>query len=111
MQVLAEPCAAYQLDLMGAEVLKIEMPGSGDWVCANGVLPELNVEGMGLACLTQNANKKSVTLNLKTPEGLAIMKRLIAEAAVFVENFRPGTTARLGLSFNVVRKLGPKIIY
>ncbi len=110
-QVLAGPYAAYQLGLMGAEVLKIETPGSGDWARGNGVLPELNAERMGLAYLTQNANKKSVALNLKTPEGLAIMKRLIAEADVFIENFRPGTAARLGLSFDVVRELNPKIVY
>ncbi len=92
-QVLAGPYAAYQLGLMGAEVLKIETPGTGDWARDKGHLPGLNAEGMGLTYLTQNANKKSVTLNLKTEEGLAIIKRLIAGADVFIENFRPGTIA------------------
>src|SRR5690606_10734383 len=94
-QVLAGPYAAYQLALMGAEVLKIETPGIGDWAREKGDLPDLNADGMGLTYLTQNANKKSVTLNLKTPEGLEIIKRLIASADVFIENFRPGAIARL----------------
>ncbi len=110
-QVLAGPYAAYQLGLMGAEVLKIETPGIGDWAREKGDLPDLNAEGMGLTYLTQNANKKSVTLNLKTPEGLEIIKRLIESADVFIENFRPGAIARLGLPFDVVRKINPKIVY
>lgn len=110
-QVLAGPYAAYQLGLMGAEVLKIEVPGTGDWSRAVGQLPELNAEGMGLSYLTQNANKKSVTLDLKSAQGLAIMKRLLADADVFIENLRPGTAARLGLSFDVVRQIRPGIVY
>jgi len=110
-QVLAGPYAAYQLGLLGAEVLKIETPGTGDWSRTTGLLPELNAEGMGLAYLTQNANKKSVTLNLKTDEGLDIMKRLIEGADVFIENFRPGAVARLGLSYDDVRKINPRIVY
>lgn len=76
-----------------------------------GDLPDLNADGMGLTYLTQNANKKSVTLNLKTPKGLEIIKRLIASADVFIENFRPGAIARLGLPFDVVREINPKIVY
>lgn len=110
-QVLAGPYAAYQLGLMGAEVIKIETPGIGDWTRTSGTLPELNADGMGLAYLTQNANKKSVSLNLKSPAGLAIMKRLLADADVFIENFRPGTIAKLGLAFNVVREIKPDIVY
>ena len=110
-QVLAGPYAAYQLGLMGAEVLKIEAPGVGDWSRDKGLLPELNARGMGLAYLTQNANKKSVALNLKSREGVEILKRLIADADVFIENFRPGTIDRLGLSFDVVREINPRIVY
>lgn len=110
-QVLAGPYAAYQLGLMGAEVLKIEMPGEGDWSRERGEMPGLNGENMGLAYLTQNANKKSVALNLKMKDGLAIMKRLIEGADVFIENFRPGAIARLGLPFEVVRALNPRIVY
>ena len=110
-QVLAGPYAAYQLGLMGAEVLKIEAPGVGDWSRDKGHLPELNARAMGLAYLTQNANKKSVALNLKSSEGVEILKRLIAGADVFIENFRPGTIDRLGLSFDVVREINPRIVY
>jgi crotonobetainyl-CoA:carnitine CoA-transferase CaiB-like acyl-CoA transferase len=110
-QVLAGPYAAYQLALMGAEVLKIETPRVGDWARTNGMLPELNAEGMGLAYLTQNANKKSVTLDLKSQEGLAIMKRLVESADIFIENFRPGAVERLGLSFETVREIKPDIVY
>lgn len=110
-QVLAGPYAAYQLGLMGAEVLKIETPGVGDWSRDKGHLPALNAEGMGLTYLTQNANKKSVTLNLKTAEGVDILKRLVRDADVFIENFRPGTIRRLGLSFDVLRDINPRIVY
>lgn len=110
-QVLAGPYAAYQLGLMGAEVLKIEAPGVGDWSRDKGHLPELNARAMGLAYLTQNANKKSVALNLKSSEGVEILKRLIAGSDVFIENFRPGTIDRLGLSFDVVREINPRIVY
>src|SRR5690554_1277387 len=110
-QVLAGPYAAYQLGLMGAEVLKIEVPGEGDWSRERGEMSELNGESMGLAYLTQNANKKSVALNLKTKDGLAIAKRLIEGADVFIENFRPGAVARLGLPFEVVRAINPRIVY
>ena len=110
-QVLAGPYATYQLGLMGAEILKIETPGTGDWSRANGMLPDLNAEGMGLTYLTQNANKKSVALDLKSQEGLDIMKRMIEGADVFIENFRPGAITRLGLSFDVVRAINPRIVY
>lgn len=110
-QVLAGPYAAYQLALMGADVIKVETPDGGDWGRSRGDLPETNAQGMGLTYLTQNANKKSVALNLKTPEGLEAMKRLIATADVFIENFRPGAIERLGLSFDAVRALKPDIVY
>ncbi len=110
-QVLAGPYAAYQLALLGADVIKIETPGIGDWSRQHGYLSSLNEAGMGLTYLTQNANKKSVTLNLKAPEGVSILKRLIADADVFIENFRPGTIARLGLPFDVVKALNPRIVY
>ncbi|MBL8339638.1 MAG: CoA transferase [Rhodoferax sp.] len=110
-QVLAGPYAAYQLGLMGAEVIKIEAPGEGDWARHGGMLPDLNAKAMGLNYLTQNANKKSVALDLKSPQGLAIMQRLLATADVFIENFRPGAVSRLGLSFDAVRAIKPDIVY
>ncbi|MBI1291056.1 CoA transferase [bacterium] len=110
-QVLAGPFATYQLALMGAEVIKIEKPGEGDWTRIGGLLPDLAERRMALAYLTQNGAKKSVTLNLKTPEGLDIAKKLVATADVFVENFKPGVAGRLGLGFEEVRNLRKDIVY
>jgi len=110
-QVLAGPFATYQMALMGAEVIKIEKPGEGDWTRTGGALPDLADQQMGLGYLVHNAGKKSVTINLKSPEGLALVKQLIATADVFVENFKPGVAERLGLGFDVVRELKPEIVY
>lgn len=110
-QVLAGPYATYQLALMGAEIIKIEPPNGGDWARAGRALPGHRVADMGSAYLTQNANKKSVVLNLKEADGLAILHQLIAGADIFVENFRPGTAARLGLSFDDVKAINNTILY
>lgn len=110
-QVLAGPYCTYQLGLLGAEVIKVELPGIGDWTRAGGGDAELAQAQMGTSFLTQNANKKSVTLNLKTPRGAEILKRLIAGADVFVENFKPGTAASLGIGYEDVRDLNPRLVY
>lgn len=110
-QVLAGPYATYLMALMGAEVIKIEKPGAGDWTREGGGIPALSERKMGLSYLTQNSDKKSLTLDLKKPEGLSIAKRLIETADIFVENFKPGVAERLGLGFEVVEKLSPKIVY
>jgi crotonobetainyl-CoA:carnitine CoA-transferase CaiB-like acyl-CoA transferase len=110
-QVLAGPYATYQLALMGAEIIKIEIPGLGDWARQGNGLPGDERPGMAVAYLTQNADKRSVTIDLKTAAGLDLVKRLISTAEVFVENFTPGTAARLGLSFDAVRSIRPDIVY
>ncbi len=110
-QVLAGPYATYQLALMGAEVIKIEKPDEGDWTRAGGALKELARRRMGLGYLTQNAGKKCVTLDLKAPQGLELAKQLIATADVFVENYKPGVAQRLGLGFDEVSALNPRIVY
>jgi formyl-CoA transferase len=110
-QVLAGPYCTYQLALMGAEVIKIEMPGQGDWTRAGGNDTELTAAGYSLSFLTQNSNKKSVTLNLKKPEGVAALKELIKTADVFVENFKPGTAASLGIGYDDVKGLNPRLVY
>jgi crotonobetainyl-CoA:carnitine CoA-transferase CaiB-like acyl-CoA transferase len=110
-QVLAGPYATYQLGLMGAEVIKIEVPGVGDWTRSAGFSPKLNDVGMGINYLTQNGNKKSVTLNLKKAEGVELARRLIETADIFIENFKPGTAARLGFSYDDVRKVKSDIVY
>ena len=66
---------------------------------------------MGTSFLAQNANKKSLTLNLKAPEGKEIFRKLAATADVVVENFRPDVMGRLGLSYDVLRALNPRLVY
>lgn len=109
--VLSGPFATMHLALMGAEVIKIENPEEGDLARKLGNVPKLNEQMMGTSFLAQNANKKSVTLNLKNPEAKEIFKKLVKTADVVVENFRPGVMERLGLSYKVLNQINPKIIY
>ncbi len=110
-QVLAGPYATYQLALLGAEVIKVEPPERGDWT-RDGKAPDgLDNQSLGTGFLTQNANKKSVTLDLKSKSGSEAMMALVKTADIFVENFRPGTAARLGLSYDAIRKARPGIVY
>lgn len=110
-QVLAGPYATYQLALMGAEVIKIEKPGEGDWTRAGGPISGLTDRKMGLGFLTQGGGKKSVAINLKTQEGVQVLKEMIADADVFVENFKPGVAARLGLGYDELREINPRLVY
>ncbi len=109
--VLAGPFATLHLALSGAEVIKIETPGSGDLARKLGNVPELNKKLMGTSFLAQNSNKKSLTLNLKEDIGKEIFKKLTSTADVIVENFRPGVMERLGLSYKVLSEINPRIIY
>lgn len=109
--VLAGPYCCYQLALMGAEVIKVERPGSGDLARVLGADPERNKAGMGISFLAQNAAKKSVTLNMKSEQGKALLKRLVRTADVLVENFRPGVMDRLGLGYEVLKDENPRLIY
>jgi len=109
--VLAGPFATLHLALLGAEVIKIERPGSGDLARKLGTLSELNDQLMGTSFLAQNSNKKSVTLNTKSPEGKEIFKKLAKDADVLVENFRPGVMERLGLSYDILKEINPGLIY
>jgi len=109
--VLAGPFCAYQLALLGADVIKIEVPDGGDLARQLGADPALNRRHMGASFLAQNAGKKSVTLNLKTAEGKDVLRRLVGSADVLVENFRPGVMARLGVSYPELQPLNPKLVY
>jgi formyl-CoA transferase len=109
--VLAGPFATLHLALGGAEVIKIENPGGGDLARKLGCVPELNAKLMGTSFLAQNANKKSMTLNLKAPQGREVLKKLATTADVLVENFRPGVMDRLGLSHEVLAETNPRLIY
>lgn len=109
--VIAGPLASYQLALMGAEVIKIEVPGSGDLSRKMGADLAAGRKGMGTSYLAFNANKKSLTLNLKSPAGKEVFRRLAATADVVLENFRPGAMARLDLSAESLLALNPRLIY
>jgi crotonobetainyl-CoA:carnitine CoA-transferase CaiB-like acyl-CoA transferase len=109
--VLAGPYCTQLLALLGAEVIKIEPPDSGDMTRRGGPIPSLNQQGRGLGFCAQNADKASLTVNLKSPAGLDIVKRLVAEADVFVENYRPGVAERLGIGYSALLEINPQLVY
>ncbi|WBQ02132.1 CaiB/BaiF CoA transferase family protein [Kribbella sp. CA-293567] len=109
--VLAGPFAGYQLALMGAEVVKVEVPGSGDLARNLGADPELSQAGLGVSFLAQNAGKRSLTLDLKSPAGKEVFERLVRDADVLLENFRPGVLERLGFSWATLQELNPALVY
>ena len=109
--VLAGPFAAYQLAVLGAEVIKVEHPDDPDQSRASGTDRALNRSGMGTSFLTQGSNKRSITLDLKEERGREILKRLVARADVLVENFRPGAFAALGLGYEAMAAINPRLVY
>lgn len=106
-RVLAGPYATMILGDLGADIIKIEMPGIGDDARHFG--PYVDSESAYFMSL--NRNKRSMTLNLKTTEGKKLLEEMIKEVDVVVENFRPGTMERLGLGYEDLKKLNPKLIY
>jgi CoA:oxalate CoA-transferase len=109
--VLAGPFCAYQLALLGAEVIKVEVPESGDLARQLGADTDLNALHMGASFLAQNGGKKSITVNLKSPQGKLVLRRLVKSADVLIENFRPGVMSRLGLSWDSLRECNPSLVY
>ncbi|TPG21715.1 CoA transferase [Sphingomonas koreensis] len=109
--VLAGPYCTYQLALLGAEVIKVEMPKGGDLARALGADADLNRAGLGASFLAQNAGKKSVAIDLKSDSGKAQFLDLVDTADVVVENFRPGVMERLGLGWDVLRARKPSLVY
>jgi len=109
--VLAGPFATLHLALLGADVIKVENPEGGDLARKLGNVPEFNQQLMGTSFLAQNANKKSLTLNLKAEEGKEIFTRLVRISDVLVENFRPAVMSRLGFSYDALIKINPRLIY
>ncbi|WP_420005982.1 CaiB/BaiF CoA transferase family protein [Arenibacterium sp. LLYu02] len=109
--VLAGPFCCHQLAHLGAEVIKVEVPKTGDLARQLGADPALNKAGMGVSFLAQNAGKKSVTANLKSEAGKDVLRRLVTSADVLVENYRPGVMDRLGLGYEVLKEINPRLIY
>ena len=109
--VLAGPFCGYQLALLGADVIKVESPDGGDLARQLGADPALNAAGMGASFLAQNADKRSVVVDLKSEAGRATFLQLVDGADVLLENFRPGVMRRLGLDPETLRERRPALVY
>jgi crotonobetainyl-CoA:carnitine CoA-transferase CaiB-like acyl-CoA transferase len=109
--VLSGPFTTLHLALLGADVIKVENPKDGDLARKLGILPALNKRLMGTSFLAQNCNKKSITLNTKSAEGKAIFLRMVKDADVVVENFRPGVMDRLGIGYKTLSGINPRLVY
>lgn len=106
-RVIAGPFCGAMLADMGATVIKVEMPGKGD--DARAYAPHINGESLYYSNL--NRNKYGITLNMKSEEGKQILKELVQKADILIENFRPGVMDRLGLGYEVLKEINPKLIY
>lgn len=109
-QFLAGPSAAMRLADLGARVIKIERPGSGD-LCRQLFISNLALDGDSTLFHSINSNKESYAADLKQPADLAAVKDLVARADVLVQNFRPGVIERLGLDYPSAIALNPRIVY
>lgn len=109
--VIAGPLGTYQLAMLGAEVIKVERPGTGDLSRKMGADPARGKKLMGTSFFSSNAGKRSITLDLKAEQGKAIFRKLVADADVVFENFRPGVMTRLGLGYEDLKKIKPDLIY
>jgi crotonobetainyl-CoA:carnitine CoA-transferase CaiB-like acyl-CoA transferase len=103
---IAAPFAATLLADFGAEVIKVELPGSGDFMRNIGPF----ADGYSLWWAVEGRNKKSITLDLRKPRGQEVLKRLVAVSDVAVENFQPGTLEQWGLGYEVLREINPSLI-
>ena len=108
-RVLAGPYATMMLGDYGADVIKVERPGVGDDTRAWG--PPYDADGVATYFNAINRNKRSVSVDLATPEGVAQARDLVATADIVVENFRPGTMERLSLGYDDLRQIKPDVIY
>ena len=109
-QVLAGPYASYQLALLGADVIKIERRGGED-MRRTPLSREWAERDLAPAFQAVNGNKRSLTLALSKPEAIAIVKQLAAQADVVMENFRPGVMDRLGIGYEALSAINPRLIY
>jgi crotonobetainyl-CoA:carnitine CoA-transferase CaiB-like acyl-CoA transferase len=107
-RALAGPYCTMMLADMGADVVKVEVPGTGDESRSWGP-PFIGGESAYFMCV--NRNKRSIAIDLKSPEGSEVLFRLAKRADVFVENFRPGTAASLGVDYASLNRLNPRLVY
>jgi CoA:oxalate CoA-transferase len=106
-QVLFGPFATMLLGDMGAEIIKIERPEIGDIARGNGPV----VNGVSTYFLSLNRGKKSIALNLSSKEGVEVLLKLVKTADILVENYKPGTMQKLGLGYDRIKQVNPRIIY
>ena len=106
-RVLAGPYCSMMLADMGANVIKVEIPGKGD--DSRGHYPQVN--GESAYYMNLNRNKRSITLNLKTEQGKEILRQMVKKADIILENYRPGVMEKLGLGYEDLKKINPAIVY
>ena len=109
-QFLSGPYAGLRLADLGARVIKIERPEVGD-LCRNLYISDTDLEGDSTLFHAINRNKESFAANLKDPNDLQLVKKLIEKADIITQNFRPGVIERIGLDYNNVKNINPKIVY
>ena len=109
-QFLSGPVAGLRLADLGARVIKIERPGSGD-LCRSLYLSDTDLDGDSTLFHAINRNKESFAANLKDPSDIEKIKKLIKKADIITQNFRPGVIERIGLDYDEVKKINPKIVY
>ena len=110
-QVLAAPFCGYQFALLGADVVKVELPDSPDCARGRGPLAALNDQGIGLTYQVQGGNKRSLALDIRTEAGCEALLRVVETADVFLENYATGVMRDLGLGYEDLRQRNPAIIY
>jgi crotonobetainyl-CoA:carnitine CoA-transferase CaiB-like acyl-CoA transferase len=109
-QFLAGPSASLRLADLGARVIKIERPGAGD-LCRQLYISNLSLDGDSTLFHSINRNKQSYAADLKNPADLAHVRKLLARADVMIQNFRPGVIERIGLNYEAVAALNPRLVY
>ncbi len=107
--VLSGPYCTYQMALLGADVIKVERPGIGDNTRRGADLP--GVPGLAAVFVSQNGSKRSIQIDMKKPEGLALVKKIVASCDAMVENYTPGVADRLGIGFEAMRAINPGMVY
>lgn len=109
-QVFAGPYCSYLLCLLGAEVIKVELP-AGEWFWFQGPPGPVRDAGLGAGFATQAAGKRMLGVDIRTPAGAEILRDLLRDADVFVENLTPGTVAALGFDEDRLRVLNPRLVF
>src|SRR4029077_7075511 len=105
----AGPYACMLLGDLGADVIKIEPPGTGDQTRGSMGFKMKGADSLGF--LSMSRNKRSIALDLKSPAGKEVLLRLAKDADILVENYRPGALRRMGLGYEVLKEVNPRLVY